>query len=269
MEARNHIDQEVLLTSLDPRAESLHLPSSAQPVQPARVRLEIARTELTELKKRYTVQHPDVQAQGRLVAELEHDVNAGRSESGSEGHSSPQAEKISSDPRIQVMVQERDHLLASQRATEANIRRIQSRVDAEPVREQEISQLLRDYETAKQHYAVLLEKNYSAQMAAELERKQQGGSFTLLDVARIPDQPVRPKKGALVLGAFLFALFAGIGVGVLLEMNDRTIKSDDELRQLLPHIPVLGLTPSILQRAPEKSRPAKSSAITRSSHVPL
>jgi uncharacterized protein involved in exopolysaccharide biosynthesis len=113
------------------------------------------------------------------------------------------------------------------------------------VREQEISQLLRDYGTARDHYRSLLEKTYSAQMAAQLEQEQQSGNFTMLDHARVPDAPIGPKRTPLLLGALFAAFAAGLGVGLFAEMLDNTVKSEAELRDSLPEIPLLGTTPGI------------------------
>lgn len=132
-----------------------------------------------------------------------------------------------------------------QRKIQGSIGLYQSRIDSAPVREQEISQLLRDYGTARDHYRALLEKTYSAQMAAQLEQEQQGGNFTMLDKARVPEAPIGPKRIPLLLGAFFFAIAAGIGVALLAETLDNTVKSEAELRDCLPDIPLLGTTPGM------------------------
>jgi hypothetical protein len=48
-----------------------------------------------------------------------------------------------------------------------------------PVREQEMAELNRDYGVSKEHYQSLLDKAFSAQMAADLEQKQEAEHFTV------------------------------------------------------------------------------------------
>ena len=105
--------------------------------------------------------------------------------------------------------------------------------------------MLRDYDTAKEHYKSLLEKTYSAQMAAELEHQQEGGTFTMLDPARKPDLPIGPNRIGLIAGFAAFALALGIGAGFLREITDATIKGESNLVLLLPHTPILGLVPQL------------------------
>ena len=53
----------------------------------------------------------------------------------------------------------------------------QRRVNATPVREQQLASILRNYEQLKQDYADLLAKESQSQMAADLEKRQEGSSF--------------------------------------------------------------------------------------------
>ena len=269
VEARSNLDRDAAIGSFE-QESVLSSRGTVTPVS-ARQRLstqvDAARRDLAELNKRYTPEHPDVQEKRRELDELEAQLTQARDIASTGAPVAKSTEPV--DPRGQLMVTERSHLLAAQRDIEGQISRYQSRVDAEPIREQEISQLLRDYDTARQHYALLLEKSYSAQMASELERKQQGGSFTLLDIARIPDAPVGPKRLALMVGAFFFSLFAGIGIGVALELSDPSIKSEAQLREALPGIPLLGLTPRLSSRdsKPKIVSPKQLTARRQDAHV--
>lgn len=242
-EAQSRLDHEALLAaSIAPETTS-----HSQGVAPsARQRLiserQTAQADLTELRKHYTDSFPDVvQKQAEIQALNERiaatpDIDAAAIASDSQ---------TTSNPQLQLIRRDRARLVAEQRNIQAAINRYQARVDSEPVREQEISQVLRDYDTARDHYRSLLEKNYSAQMAAQLEHQQQGGSFTMLDYARVPDAPAGPKRMPLMIGAFFLALIAGIGTAFVCEMMDSTVKSELELRDCIPGIPLLGITPTM------------------------
>jgi succinoglycan biosynthesis transport protein ExoP len=249
-DAQNRLDHEAFLAKVDEPTVSSHVSGSSVPLSRQQLvnRSAEAHQELAELRKRYTSEFPDVVAKQDEVRDL--DVRLA-SQAEKQPSSSPVSDTAridltpTSDPRLQLISRDRARLAVEQRRIEGAIAGYQERVNAAPIREQEISQLLRDYDTAKEHYRSLLEKTYSAQMAAALEREQQGGSFTMLDPARIPDLPIGPNRRALLLGALLGALCTALGAGLVSELFDSTIKSEASVRTILPGIPLLGLVPSM------------------------
>ena len=65
------------------------------------------------------------------------------------------------------------------------------KVEAAPTRETEMVGLTRDYETLQRQYRSLLEKYEESKIAANLERRQIGEQFRILDPARVPERPYR------------------------------------------------------------------------------
>jgi len=244
-EAQSRLDHEALLTSSLPDTSSQR---AAAPVTSSSMRQKLtadryaAQTDLAELHKHYTDSFPDVGRKEAEIRALDAQIAALPSDP---APSATADSATSANPRLQLIHRDRNRLQDEQRKIQSSIGRYQSRIDSAPVHEQEISQLLRDYGTARDHYRALLEKTYSAQMAAQLEQEQQSGNFTMLDQARVPDAPIGPKRIPLLLGAFFFAIAAGIGVALLAETLDNTVKSENELRDCLPEIPLLGTTPGM------------------------
>lgn len=62
-----------------------------------------------------------------------------------------------------------------------------------------------------------------------------------------PHSPVAPNPKMNIAVAFVLALLVGIGLAVLLEFLDDTIKTEDDIEQLLD-LPVLGAIPKIKER---------------------
>ncbi|HUK34436.1 MAG TPA: hypothetical protein VLV86_11020, partial [Vicinamibacterales bacterium] len=68
------------------------------------------------------------------------------------------------------------------------------------------------YEVLKDSYRALLQKQLDARVGANLERRQIGEQFKILDPARLPETPVGPSKTAIdVAGALV-----GLGLGLVL-----------------------------------------------------
>lgn len=78
------------------------------------------------------------------------------------------------------------------------------------------------------------------------------GHIEVIDTARPPLAPYKPKVSRNLLLGILLGAFGGVGLAFLLEYMDNTIKSPDEFTQRY-RIPVLGLIPYI-DHTPEEDR---------------
>jgi polysaccharide chain length determinant protein (PEP-CTERM system associated) len=129
----------------------------------------------------------------------------------------------------------------------------QRRVEAIPIREQEIADLARDYQMTKEHYSDLLSKQMSAQQATELEARQKGERFTILDPAQVPERPSRPNR--ILINALGSA--AGLGLGIILALITEFLGfSITQPQQIFATtgITVLGVIPMILTHADRMQR---------------
>jgi uncharacterized protein involved in exopolysaccharide biosynthesis len=99
----------------------------------------------------------------------------------------------------------------------------QRRIEETPKREQELAALTRDDDLLRASYLSLLDKKIQAQMAENLERKQGGEQFRVLEPARVPETPIKPDvKKILLIGAFA-GLAAGIGLAKIRESLDHSL----------------------------------------------
>jgi capsular polysaccharide biosynthesis protein len=87
-------------------------------------------------------------------------------------------------------------------------------------------------------------------MSEELERQQQAERFTVLDSAKMPEKPIKPKRIPLVAGAVVLGLSLPSVVAIGLYLLGGAVRSEAELKGMLPfNIPVLGTIPPIESRA--------------------
>ncbi len=128
----------------------------------------------------------------------------------------------------------------------------QKRVEDTPKREQELALLTRDYDLLKANYQSLLDKKIQAQMAENLERKQQGEQFKILDPARIPEKPVKPDRNKVLLIGAVIGLVIGFGLAWFRESLDRSFHTVSEVENYLG-IPVIATIPNLREEAKRKA----------------
>ena len=128
--------------------------------------------------------------------------------------------------------------------TKKQIEIYQRRIENTPKREQELLSLKRDYENIQATYSSLLARKLEAEIAVNMERKQKGEQFRVLDTARIPEKPVKPNMKKL----FVMACGAGLGIGVgiifLLEQLKNSFSRPEDIESGL-NLPVLCTVPEI------------------------
>jgi uncharacterized protein involved in exopolysaccharide biosynthesis len=215
--------------------------------------VEAAKTTLEGLVGRYTDDHPDVIRQRRIVSQLQ--AQAAATSSTSPGKSSP-ADAVNARRR-DLLQEEIDSLGRQIKAKQLEQRKLEDemamykrRLEAVPVRESELIELTRDSETLKNQYQTLLAKREDSKVAANLERRQVGEQFRVLDPPRVPERPYSPNRPMITaLGAFL-GLSLALGILGLREYLDTTFKTEEEV---LSHLS-LQVIASIPDMAPARSR---------------
>ncbi len=234
--------------------------------------LASARGQLAELKLSFTDRHPDVVRLAARVQQLEAEVSAGQAvvpvpgaaPEGSGDPGGPAAAEPSAEiqyPQIyhQMITDVRGLDLQIARATEENrevrmqIERYQARLVATPVREMELRQLSEDFAGMQVQLARLVENKLGADLAENLERKQKGEQFKILDPASFPERPVAPNRLRIVAAGLLGGGGLGCGVILLLDFLVMGVRSREELAGVLG-VPVLGVISDIVTPADKRRR---------------
>src|ERR1700722_9232407 len=110
----------------------------------------------------------------------------------------------------------------------------QARLNQEPIREQELSDLTRGYEQSKANYDSLLKKKNESAMATSMELLQQGERFRIIDPPSLPAKPEFPNRLKFCGMGLGIGLALGVVVAGAFEMRDDRIYDEKELQELLP-----------------------------------
>jgi len=205
---------------------------------------------LSNLQSAYTEDHPDVIRTKHDIAVLQKKIadteGANGAPSGSKGS------KTSIEPaqiqQLRAQVHSDDSMIAAKTKEQEQIRKqiglFQGRIQSSPTVEQQYKELTRGYQTALESYNELQKKRDNSEMATNLERKQEGEQFSVLDPANLPDKPSFPNRPLFALGGLGGGLALGLGLAFLLEMKDTSVKTERDVEFAL-HLPVLAMVPEI------------------------
>jgi polysaccharide chain length determinant protein (PEP-CTERM system associated) len=239
MDAISRLDQErILLTQLKSVEIQTAPVTERERLLQEKRRLE---NERWNLKRQFTDTYPDVIA----VTEQLKNVDARlATTSASDSYDSNTQVRLA---LIDKELQRHKHQLAE---LNQQMQTYQWKVDSVPVLETQLVKLTRNYESSKENYQSLLDKRFSAGMSEQLERQQQAERFTVLDPARTPEKPVRPKRLPIMAGLLVAAFLIPAGTVISIHLLSGSIKSEAEVKEMLPRkIRVLGTIPPITSRA--------------------
>jgi len=246
------------------------------PVGTAAQQLENARASLRILELRLKPDHPDMGRAKRLIAELEAKAEAEVLQQPLSTQS-PAAPVIPVDrnmmARIEALRREMQEVQQRLESGRREAARLQlaitshtSRVQAAPALESQMSELMRDYATVQQSYTSLLRKSEESQMAVNLERRQIGEQFRIIDGARLPERPVSPDRVRINLMGILGGLAFGLGLVALLEYKDTSLKNDDDVVTTLS-LPVLAVIPLMTNATERRASRRKKLLLAASASV--
>jgi polysaccharide chain length determinant protein (PEP-CTERM system associated) len=220
---------------------------------PQEIQLEQLKNQLSDLQTKYTEKHPDILMVRKKIAELEAEIEKASLEK-KEGLKIEE-KTLTIDPRYNEI---KDRLIATEKEIDrlkeddakirAQMARYSDRVEKTFGRELEIANLTRDYQNAKETYQSLLRKSQEAQQAENLERRQKGEQFKVIDPARTPGMPFKPDIRKILLFGFLLGIGSGFGLAFFREQMDRSFRDAEDLEATLG-LKVIANIPKIEKKA--------------------
>jgi polysaccharide chain length determinant protein (PEP-CTERM system associated) len=227
-----------------------------EPITPA-AQLDAARADLARLKQKYGANHPDIDKAQRKIEELTAKLESETPLSAGSPPPRTMAELQLEQRRkglladLEVLNLQLKKNAEDQERLKRQISEFEGRVAVAPTREQELTDLTREYTTLNASYNDLLLKRETAALSASLERRKIGENFNILDPASRPERPYNElqRLGVMssgVLGGLVLALF----VIALREYRDSSFRSKDEVEMILT-LPVLASIP-VMKSARER-----------------
>lgn len=203
-------------------------------------------SDRTQLLTRFTPKHPEVVKIDGQIERLQDLLT--ELQSGKAGIVKPQTGQAPTDPivaqlkgQVEANLTDTENLTRDEQRLRLEISQYQNRLRLTPVREQQLTGVLRDYELNKQDYEELLSKQLKAQLTANLEEQQAGQHFRLVDPPSLPSVPSGPKRLQISLGALGGGLALGVVLAFLLDMRSKSFHTEKEVKRAFDAPLVVGV----------------------------
>lgn len=249
---RNYNDVQSAPTPVEPTRQDPQAVPIISATDPLERQLVAARANLAALERRLEPQHPDIGRMRRTIAQIEEKIAAEAASPRPVVPAPLTASDIERQRRLREMTAEMESIDRQIVFKETEIARLrgvtseyQRRVDSVPGVESEWTILNRDYETMQAAYRDLLNKSESARLAIDLEQRQMGDQFRVVDNARVPETPSGPDRLRITIMGLLAGLVFGAGLGALFEIKDSSFRSEADIHNVLG-LPVIAVVPHVV-----------------------
>ncbi len=191
--------------------------------------IERLRVELAALRSKYQDTHPDIRGVTARINELENN-------SGSLA-TNPEFVRLQSELRVT-----RNSVAALEAREQTQRDELEALIVAAgqaPAVIAELKQIERQYETTKGTYEDLLQRRDRLQLTQNLGPGGRGVEYQVFERPERAIKPSAPPRQLLIYTSIFAALVAGVAVGVLINLIDRTYTQSEELEKAFG-LPVLG-----------------------------
>ncbi len=207
--------------------------------------LKKVRAELYSRRQKYAENHPDIIRLKKSLRSLEEALQKATA-------STQLGFSLKPDNPAYISIQTQlDAVELNLKETRAQRLRAKEKLDEyerrltqTPRVEQKGRALTRAYENAIREHREIKEKLMRADLAVDLERKQGGQRYSLLEEPKYPHAPVKPNRPAILLLGIVLAIGSGVGYASLAEYMDRTLHGPEAISALLG-APPLAVIPYI------------------------
>lgn len=215
--------------------------------------LSDAQSQLAAAREKYAPDHPDVQMLERMVVSLETAMRESPVTSDAVRSDPDNPAYIQVSAQREASVNERAALEKKSAGLRGRISQYEGRLAASPEIAREYGVISRELDNAQLKYREVRQKQMEATLAKNLETERKGERFTLIEPPMAPEEPVSPNRLLIVALGTILSLGTAVGLVVLLEVTDTSIRSRRDVEALIA-VPPLAVLPWMDTPAERASR---------------
>ncbi len=211
-----------------------------------RAKLSELQTQIVEARLRFTEDHPTVVklVQERNSLQSIYSQTLARVSPGSQGIAPKTiaGDQISQDLTSKLIVNEieRSAIENKLKVVQSDLQNLHARLANLPIKQQPLTALVRTRTEATESLKILQSKLEEARIA----EAQLVGNIQIIEAAQPPTKPTSPRQKVVLVVAAAFGTVLAIGIVLLLEVMDNTLRDAAEAEELLK-LPLLGVLPRL------------------------
>ncbi len=222
---------------------ALENPNVATPLpdavaSPLELQLADLRRQLAQRSAILSETHPQIVALQSEIASLEASiVEARRNSAQAIRNTENAADETRAPGQIEstlLQLEASIRFIGQQRdALERQLEQIMASIEDTPTTEMSLNILERQHQAVQSQYGVAVASLSAAATGETIETSQQGERFELIEPAVVPERPVSPNRKMIAAMGMAAGLGAGLGLLVLLEMLNTSVRRPVDLEEKL------------------------------------
>ncbi len=196
--------------------------------------LEGLKLELIKQKSIYSDNHPAVRVLQRRIDDLEKNLAVVPGKAEPAKAVTPQSAMVA---KVQAQIDTANSRLQSLKDEEATIRARINEVEGRVIRgaqtEGALGAMLREYEDAKKVYTEVKAKLNDSKIAKDIEIKNKGERFVLVEQPLFPKEPIKPNRILIIIAGFFASIVFAAVLAILTETLDRRIRGVDSFASVM------------------------------------
>lgn len=203
-------------------------------------RLESLKLAKVEMESRgLTTKHPDMIRINAEIENLKREVDASKAEAQPSSFA-----ELNARAEAERATLRREHAEAELQRLKEKELELSQMLGSTPEVAEQLGDLEREYQHLFAAYQDFSKRRQQASVQADLERRQLGEQFRVLEQAVVAAEPSAPNRVVIILVGIVCGLVIGIGVGVVSEIADPAIHDVRQLQNTI-QLPVLATIPEI------------------------
>ncbi|MBI5286913.1 MAG: hypothetical protein HY878_04900 [Deltaproteobacteria bacterium] len=230
---------------------------------PLEIELARLKNELASLLSVYKESYPDVIMTRNRIKEIEEMLAAKKADvqrPDEQARLEPGDRRAAVNADLMTVRSQIETLKRREPEVRRQIKILERRVEDTPANEQRLTDIARDYQISLKNYQGLLEKRLNARLAENLERRQKGERFRVIDPANLPERPYKPDKLKIIILGVMAGGGIGVGLVFLFELLNPAFRRPEDFAGVITQ-PILAVIPLFSKKS--RSIPVKKFEVVK------
>ena len=205
---------------------------------PEQIQLAALRSQLSDALAVLSPENPRVKVLKARIAQVESVVQA-------QPKPATESRPETGNPMLDVQLGEIDSRitdLADQKSlVVVEFDKLSKSIEATPVNTVKLDELTLDYQNIQLQYNGAVDRLAKASTGERIEVMARGQRIAVIEPPGVPNEPAKPKRLLIAAGGSAFGILAGIGLIVLMEILNRSIRRPEDLIRALGISPIATL----------------------------